>query len=134
MPMFDRLLGHEAAAFKAEAASMRKEVGCQRMFFLRFCIVSASIQALGLRGDLGKEEVAFQQAGHVSSKGYGFKRVLVLVSFSTHFKVKHSIQREHLESNIQVSQMRVAAERARAAESATLRSALTEVRAEAEIL
>lgn len=26
-------------------------------------------QALGLRGDLGKEEVAFQQAGHVSSKG-----------------------------------------------------------------
>ena len=73
MPMFDRLLGHEAAAFKAEAASMRKEVGCQWMFFLhnsmRFCIVSASIQALGLRGDLGKEEVAFQQAGHVSSKG-----------------------------------------------------------------
>lgn len=59
----------EVAAFKAEAGSMRKE-------------------ALGLRGDLGKEEVAFQQ-------------------------------------------MRVAVERARAAESATLRSALTEVRAEA---
>ncbi|CAL1147465.1 unnamed protein product, partial [Cladocopium goreaui] len=58
----------EVAAFKAEAGSMRKE-------------------ALGLRGDLGKEEVAFQQ-------------------------------------------MRVAVERARAAESATLRSALTEVRAE----
>lgn len=33
MPMFDRLLGYEAAAFKAEAASMRKEVGCQTFFF-----------------------------------------------------------------------------------------------------
>lgn len=38
----------EVAAFKAEAASMRKE-------------------ALGLRGDLGKEEVAFQQADGFAS-------------------------------------------------------------------
>ena len=61
-------------------------------------------------------------------KGSLFWCLFQLISKSS----KHSnIQRE-LESNIQVSQMRVAAERARAAESATLRSALTEVRAEAE--
>ena len=69
MPMFDRLLGYEAAAFKAEAASMRKEVGIFDFLHIFASFHAFLPQALGLRGDLGKEEVAFQQAGHVSSKG-----------------------------------------------------------------
>ena len=110
-------------------------------------------QALGLRGDLGKEEVAFQQAnGQVTS----CRRAMTKFP-----KDKEPSHRQEVEPNshfhsflhkpwnalktaerlLMVSrlvgfvalQMRVAVERARAAESATLRSALTEVRAEAGV-
>ena len=116
-------------------------------------------QALGLRGDLGKEEVAFQQAnGQVTS----CRRAMTKFP-----KDKEPSHRKEVEPNshfhsflqkpwnileywnafktaerlLMVSrlvgfvalQMRVAVERARAAESATLRSALTEVRAEASV-